>query len=312
MSFFIPYTCPPNDLLARQLDLSADSILAEYKKYKDDNYSELTEWVRKLYQIEVVPQFELSMLTVKVPPLEEGVVAEPVSSNGLLVAAEALEKGNYELAERIISKIAGMEYQTVDKKLIGIVVSLPGAFNEQEEFIKIFYPHDNEIKLSQSELAIMLERFNSEDAKLIAHYSGLFLRREYINNPSKYHLAANKWLGKALKAKDPIDTIRIMSVWVVEYGLKFDRKKIKNFKRFFQSHAKYLADDVLDRKEMEEYHSETFKRRRNIIAPPTPAPTNQVEYNYWSNGKGEYYIWKHQVHWYDNIWSKIKSWFQLT
>ena len=309
MSFFIPYTCPPNDLLAEQLDLSADSILAEYKKYKNDNYSELTEWARKKYQVEVVPQFELSTVTIKVPPLEEGAVAESAPSKDLLIAAEALEKGNYSLAEQILSKIPGMEYQTIDKKLIGIEVSLPGAIDEHEEFIKIFYPHDSEIKLSKLELDILLERFNAEDAKLIAHYSGLLLRRVWINNPNNYHRTVNNWLGKALKAKDPIDTIRIMSVWMVEYGLIVDRTKIKNFKRFFKSHSKYLIDDI-DRDKMEEYHSETFKRRRNIIPPP--APTNQVEYNYWSNGKGEYYIWKHEVHWYDKIWSRIKSWFRLT
>jgi len=320
MPFFIPYNSQPNDLSAEQLSLSADSILSEYKRNRHDNYDELSEWVRKLYQVEITPQFKLITVTVKVPPLEEGDVAEPVTSTDLINAGIALDNGNYKLAEKILSNIPGFEYQKIDKQLLGIEVSIPDVGNEQESFIKLFYPHDPEIKLSNKELETALARFNFDDARLIAHYSGLLLKRESINNPDNHHLIADDWLAKIMQAKDPVDTNRIVSVWLMEYDFKLDHKKLKNFKAFFENHAKYVVNvgdnNAFSKEELEKYHSETFKRRRNIIPPPFNKNLNKIksiknliDYRYCSDGKGAYYIWKHEIPWYTKIWTWLKNWF---
>jgi len=320
MPFFIPYNSQPNDLSAEQLSLSADSILSEYKRNRHDNYNELSEWVRKLYQVEVNPQFKLITVTVKVPPLEEGDVAEPVTSTDLINAGIALDDGNYKLAEKILSNIPGFEYQKIDKQLLGIEVSIPDVSNEQEAFIKLFYPHDPEIKLSNKEVETALTRFNSDDARLIAHYSGLLLKRESINNPDNHHLIADDWLAKIMQAKDPVDTNRIVSVWLMEYDFELDHKKLKNFKAFFENHAKYVVNvgdnNAFSKEELEKYHSETFKRRRNIIPPPFNKNLNKIksiknliDYRYCSDGKGAYYIWKHEIPWYTKIWTWLKNWF---
>jgi len=320
MSFFIPYNSQPNDLSAEQLSLSADSILSEYKRNRHGNYDELSEWVDKLYQVEVTPQFKLITVTVKVPPLEEGDVAEPVTSTDLIKAGIALDNGNYKLAEKILSNIPGFEYQKIDKQLLGIEVSIPFVSNEQESFIKLFYPHDPEIKLSNKEVETALARFNSDDARLIAHYSGLLLKRESINNPDNYHSTADDWLAKVMQAKDPVDTNRIVSVWLREYDFTLDHKKLKNFKLFFENNAKYVVDvgggNVFPREELEKYHSERFKRRCNIIPVPfnkniskTKSIKNLIDYRYCSDGKGAYYIWKHEIPKYSKLWTWIKNWF---
>lgn len=315
MSFFIslPYKCPPNDLLAEKLALSVDSILNEYDKHRSStNYSELSVWVSKLYQIEVTPHFKLITVTVKVPPLQEGSIAEPVTSTDLINAGIALDKGNYEVAEKILSNIPGFEYQKIDKELLGIEVSIPGVANEQEAFTKLFYPHDPEIKLTKEELETVLARFNSDDAKTIAHYSGLLLKRVYINNPEDFESEADSWIEKIMQAKEPRDTNRIMCVWLMEYSLKLDYKKLKNFKTFYENHAKYVIEESFSREELEKFHSETFKRRSNIIPPPfskIKTLKNFIDYRYCSDGNGAYYIWKHEIPWYSKLWIWIKNWF---
>ena len=242
-------------------------------------------------------------------------------NNDLLLQNQELKELITEQKEIILEqKEVFIEQIEYNKQLLGIEVSIPFVSNEQESFIKLFYPHDPEIKLSNKEVETALARFNSDDARLIAHYSGLLLKRESINNPDNYHSTADDWLAKVMQAKDPVDTNRIVSVWLREYDFTLDHKKLKNFKLFFENNAKYVVDvgggNVFPREELEKYHSERFKRRCNIIPVPfnkniskTKSIKNLIDYRYCSDGKGAYYIWKHEIPKYSKLWTWIKNWF---
>ena len=317
MSFFIPYKCPPSNSFAERLDFAADNILANYLSNHNDNYAKLSEWSLKLFQINIVPQFELNSKTVKVP---DDIEVEPLSEEEMIYVASALDKGKFdEGIYSLLDRVPGLEYQKINKKIIGVEVSIPGSVNEQQEFIDLFYPHDPEIKLTDDELRKALTRFNSEDARLIAHYSGLLLRRLHINDRANFDNEVDNWLEKIMQANDVYDTLRIANVWVTEYNLRFDPKNLKNFKTFFDKYGKLIGDysdnvTNITKNELKKFQSKTYKRLSNIISPTASKPAKSIEpsqyyYKFCSEGNGLYYIQRYRLPWYTRLWTWFKNWF---